>query len=207
MVLTRSMATTNNVQGDEPPRSTTLERRVQTLMTTVKCLTKQNHDLQEQLRQRDTRQNVQKENQEDSPEQGEQERPERQNLSLPFFIDIAPPLIVAEMQAMKEQMEVMMNALKGWVSNDLDDLVNRTDSPFTNSVNSFLLPQKFCMPQIESYDGVKDLLDHLETLNSLMHFQGVPDEIMCRAFPTMLKGLARIWFSRLTSNSSTLSRS
>ena len=122
-------------------------------------------------------------------------------------MDTAPPPIVAEMQAMKEQMEVMMNALKGWVSNDLDDLVNRIDSPFTNSVNSFLLPQKFRMPQIESYDGVKDLLDHLETLNSLMHLQGVPDEIMCRAFPTMLKGLARIWFSRLTSNSSTLSRS
>ena len=34
-----------------------------------------------------------------------------------------------------------------------------------------------------------------------MHFQGVPDEIMYRAFPTTLKGLARIWFSRLTPNS------
>ena len=50
---------------------------------------------------------------------------------------------------MKERMEVMMNALKGRVSNDLDDLVNRIDSPFTTSVNSFPLPQKFCMPQIE----------------------------------------------------------
>ena len=46
MVLTRLMATTNNVQGDEPPRST-LERQVQTLMTTVERLTKQNHDLEE----------------------------------------------------------------------------------------------------------------------------------------------------------------
>ena len=34
-----------------------------------------------------------------------------------------------------------------------------------------------------------------------MHLQGVPDEIMCRAFPTKLKGLARVWFSRLTPNS------
>ena len=40
-----------------------------------------------------------------------------------------PPPVFAEIQAMKEQMEVMMNALKGRVSSDLDDLVNRTDSP------------------------------------------------------------------------------
>ena len=53
MVLTRSMATTNNVQGDESPRSTALERQVQTLITAVEHLTKQNYDLEEQLRQRD----------------------------------------------------------------------------------------------------------------------------------------------------------
>ena len=55
---------------------------------------------------------------------------------------------------MKEQMEVMMNALKGRMSSDLDDLVNRTDSPFTTSVNSFPLLSKFRMPQIDSYNGV-----------------------------------------------------
>ena len=98
-------------------------------------------------------------------------------------------------------MEVMMNALKGRVFNDLDDLVNRTDSPFTTSVNSFPLPHKFRMPQIDSYDGVKDPLDHLETFKTLMHFQGVADEIMCRAFLTTLKGVARIWFNWLTPNS------
>ena len=79
MVLIRLMATTNNFQGDEPPRSTTLERQVQTLMTAVECLTKQNHDLEEQLHQMDVGHNVQEENQEDSPERGEQERPEGSN--------------------------------------------------------------------------------------------------------------------------------
>ena len=58
-------------------------------------------------------------------------------------MDTALPPIVAEMQAMKEQMEVMMNALKGRVSSDLDDLVNKIDSPFIISVNSFPLPHKF----------------------------------------------------------------
>ena len=68
------MATTNNVQGDEPPQSTALERQVQTLMTAVERLTKQNHDLEEQLHQRDVGHNVQEDNQEDNSERGEPER-------------------------------------------------------------------------------------------------------------------------------------
>ena len=55
-------------------------------------------------------------------------------------MDTAPSPIFAEMQAMKEQMEVMMTALKGRVLSDLDDLVNRTDSPFIILVNSYPLP-------------------------------------------------------------------
>ena len=152
MVLTRSMATTNNVQEDEPPRSTALERQVQTLAAAVERLMKQNHNLEEQLRQRDAGHNVQEENQGDSSERrgpkrpegsNEHSRSERRNLSMPSLMDTTPPPILAEMQAMKEQMEVMMNALKGHVSSDLNDLENRTDSPFTIPVNSCPLPQKF----------------------------------------------------------------
>ena len=54
---------------------------------------------------------------------------------------------------------------------------------------------------MENYDESKDPLDHLESFKTLMHLQGVLNEIMCRAFPTMLKGPTRIWFSRLTFNS------
>ena len=178
MVLTRSMATTNNVQEDEPPRSTALKRQAQTLAAAVERLTKQNHDLEEQLRQRDAGHNIQEENQGDSSERRGPDRSEgsnepskavRRNLSRPSLLDTTPPPILAEMQVMKEQMEVMINALKGHVSRDLDDLVNRTDSPFTIQVNSCPLPQKFRMPQLESYDGVKDSLDHLETFKTMMH--------------------------------------
>ena len=62
-----------------------------------------------------------------------------------------------------------MNAFKGRVSNDFDDLANRTNSSFTAAVNSFPLPHKFRMPHIDSYNGVKDPLDHLETFKKLMH--------------------------------------
>ncbi|XP_075636791.1 uncharacterized protein LOC142609034 [Castanea sativa] len=98
-------------------------------------------------------------------------------------------------------MDLMMNTLKGRVLNDLNDLVHRMDSPFTAPVTSFPLPPKFRMPQIEAYDELKDPLDHLETFNTLMHLQGIVDEIMCRAFPTTLKGPVRVWFNRLTPNS------
>ena len=114
---------------------------------------------------------------------------------------MTPPHIVAEMQMMSEWMDLMMNALRGRVSSDLSDLVHRTDSPFTTSFNSFLLPLKFRMPQVENYNGNKDPLDHMEFFKTLMHLQGIPNEIMCRAFLTTLKGPARIWFSRLTPNS------
>ena len=122
MVLTCSMATTNNVQGDKPPRSTALERQIQTLMAAAERLMKQNHDLEEQLCQRDAGHDVQEKNQGDSSEQGGPERPEgsnepskpeRRNLSMPSLMDIASPPIFAKMQVMKEQIEVMMNTLMG----------------------------------------------------------------------------------------------
>ena len=56
------MATTNDVQSDELPRPTALERQVQNLAAAVERLTKQNHDLEEQLRQKNPGDNVQEEN-------------------------------------------------------------------------------------------------------------------------------------------------
>ena len=100
----------------------------------VERLTKQNRDLEEQLRQKNAAPDNQGVDQEGtSADRRDQEgpqasnapsKPERQNVGLPSLADTAPPPIIVEMQAMKEQMEVMMNALKGRVSSDLDDLVN-----------------------------------------------------------------------------------
>ena len=53
MVLTRLMATAKNIQEEEPP-TTALEKQVKTLAVAVERLTKQNRDLKEQLRQKNT---------------------------------------------------------------------------------------------------------------------------------------------------------
>jgi hypothetical protein len=105
------------------------------------------------------------------------------------------------MKAMRAQMGEMKDEFKGRATKNIDDLVQGTDSPFTEKVISFPLPSKFRMPSLEIFDGSKDPLDHLESFKTVMCLQGVPDEIMCRAFPTTLKGPARIWFKKLMPSS------
>ena len=84
--------------------------------------------------------------------------------------------------------------------NHVDDLVHRTDSLFIASINSHPLPSKFKMPSLDSYDGTRDPCDHIATFKTTMHLQGVPNEIMCRAFPTTLKGTGQVWFSKISLN-------
>ena len=79
MVLTRSMATTNDVQKEEPP-TTALEKQVKTLATAVECLTKQNRDLEEQLNHKNAAPNNQGADQEGtSVERRNQEGPQASN--------------------------------------------------------------------------------------------------------------------------------
>ncbi|XP_075637010.1 uncharacterized protein LOC142609323 [Castanea sativa] len=56
------------------------------------------------------------------------------------------------------------------------------------------------MPSLDSYEGTRDLCDHIATFKTTMHLQGVLDKIMCRAFPTTLKGPAQAWFNKIPPN-------
>ena len=103
------------------------------------------------------------------------------------------------MDQMKKVMEEMKENMRR--VNPIEDLVYRTDSPFTASINGHPLPPKFKMLSLDSYDGMHDPFDHIATFKTTMHFQGVLDEIMCRAFLTTLKGPTRVWFSKIPSNS------
>ena len=70
----------------------------------------------------------------------------------------------------------------------------------TASINSHPLPSKFKMPSLDSYDGMRDPFDHIATFKTTMHLQGVLDEIMCKVFPTTLKGPTRVWFNKIPPN-------
>ena len=79
--------------------------------------------------------------------------------------------------------------------------MQQTESPFTAEVLHFPLPAKFRMPQVETFDGVKDPVDHLNTYKNQMELHGYQDPVRCRAFATTLKGPALAWFNRLPPSS------
>ena len=94
-------------------------------------------------------------------------------------------------------MDKLKSAMKEKGRENLDGMIRRTDSPFTSEVLKCPLPPKFFLPQLESYDDSKYPLDHIESFKTPMLLQMNLDEVMCRAFPTTLKEVARVWFSKI----------
>ena len=100
------------------------------------------------------------------------------------------PQLEREMDQMRKVMVEMKENMRR--TNSVKDLVHRTDSPFTAFVNGHPLPPKFKIPSLDSYDRARNPFDHIATFKTTMHLQGVPDEIVYKAFPTTLKGPARV---------------
>ena len=71
----------------------------------------------------------------------------------------------------------------------------------TAEVLHFPLLAKFKMPQIETFNGTKDHVDHLNTYKNQMELHGYQDPVRCRAFAITLKGPTLAWFNRIPSSS------
>ncbi|XP_059434176.1 uncharacterized protein LOC132167275 [Corylus avellana] len=76
-----------------------------------------------------------------------------------------------------------------------------TETPFTKQVIDHPLPHKFKTPQIPSYSGVGDPIEHLKNYRIHLTLHAIPDEIASRAFLTTLSGNTREWFRSLAPNS------
>ena len=101
------------------------------------------------------------------------------------------------LREMRKEMDELRSAIKEKTERSVDRLVRATDSPFTTTVLECPVPSKFRLPQLESFDGLKDPQDHLNTFKTTLGLQQSPDEILCRSFPITLKGAAREWFTKL----------
>ena len=171
-------------------------QHVQSMATAMVKLTCQNQELTRELNLRRQHHEGNTKGQTQSQEDKRNVKPESQSRGT---TSRRVPHLEREMDQIRKVMDEMRENMRR--ENPVEDLVHRTNSPFTAPINGHPLPPKFKMLSLDSNDGTRDLFDHIATFKTTMYLQGVPDEIMCRAFPTTLKGPARVWFSKIPPNS------
>ncbi|GKU97131.1 hypothetical protein SLEP1_g10311 [Rubroshorea leprosula] len=75
-----------------------------------------------------------------------------------------------------------------------------TDSiphPLNTNITLEPYPAGFKIPQLETYDRMKDPDDHLHAFYSCMQAQNASNALMCKIFPSTLRGNARTWYYSL----------
>ena len=116
-----------------------LALQVQALAAGIEELTKQNQEMRLQLQQEENRSRANQENEGDSRRRTTLDE---QNSDL--------------LREMRKEMDELRNAIKEKTDWSLDRMVRATDSPLTTVVLECPVPLKFCLPQLEPFDGLKD---------------------------------------------------
>lgn len=111
-------------------------------------------------------------------------------------------------QGMIAQLEQRCNVLTNAIQrNDkgkaslVENLLQKTIFPFTEDVTNICLPEKFKIPEISFYTGLKDPVEHLDNFRAHMGLHRTREMVACRAFPLTLSGNACDWFRKLPLNS------
>lgn len=55
------------------------------------------------------------------------------------------------------------------------------------------IPTRFKMPQLESYGGTIDPMDHLESYKALLMIQDIMNALLCLAFLATLWKVIQVW--------------
>ncbi|GKU96172.1 hypothetical protein SLEP1_g9439 [Rubroshorea leprosula] len=74
---------------------------------------------------------------------------------------------------------------------------NSIPHPLNTNITLEPYPTGFKIPQLETYDGTKDPDDHLHAFYSCMQAQNTSDALICKIFPSTLRGNARTWYYSL----------
>jgi len=73
--------------------------------------------------------------------------------------------------------------------------------PFTNTIIEVPLPDKWKGFNRDRYDGSTNPDEHIDAYTTHMSLYTLDDAVLCRVFPTSLKGAALNWFTKLSPNS------
>ena len=72
------------------------------------------------------------------------------------------------LREMRKEIDKLRNAIREKTDQSLDRIVRKTDSPFTVVVQKCPVPSKFCLPQLEPVNSLKNPLDHLNTFKTTL---------------------------------------
>ena len=70
-------------------------------------------------------------------------------------------------------------------------------SPLGQRILDYELPRGFVIPPFAMYDGSSDQYDHMLHFNQTMILNAGNDRLLCKVFPTSLKGPTLAWFHKL----------
>ena len=173
-----------------PPDLVVMAQQIQALTANVQELMKQNKDLKRKVHPEGTSTSQSRRNHNDN----DNETHSVGNSRRETYEHTAQSTCGSDQMVknMRKELDKVQNAMKGKIVINLDGMIKKTDSPFTASVLECPLPPKFGLPQLEVYDGTKDLLDHIGAFKTILNLQQTPDEVICRSFPATLRGVARV---------------
>ena len=137
-----------------------LALQIQTLIASVEELTRQNQEKRLLLQQEKNRFRTNQEDEGDSQRRSDHRRP------------VTPDGPSSNLlRELRKEMDILRNAIKGKIERSLDRMFRTTDSPFTATVLECPVPSKFHLPQLEPFDGLKDLFDCLNTFKMTLGLQ------------------------------------
>ena len=148
------------------PDSTPLAQQVQAFVATIEELTKQNQEMKLRLQQVQQAQQEGNQSKGNLDEEGDSHR--RSAHQRPTTSNEQNSDLLREV---RKKMDELRNALKEKTDRSVDRMVRATDSPFTTTVLECPVPSKFCLPQLEPFDGLKDPQDHLNTFKTTLGLQ------------------------------------
>ena len=75
------------------------------------------------------------------------------------------------LREIRKEMDELRSAIKEKTKRSVNRLVRATDSPCTTAILDCPVPSKFQLPQLESFDKLKDPQDHLNTFKMTLGLQ------------------------------------
>jgi len=118
-----------------------------------------------------------------------------------FFAIVVGPQTEREPKNKNPTLEMDGESHPNKTMNTTGTAVTDRHHPFTDFVVEAPLPDKWKGFNGDRYDGTTDPDEHMDAYTTHMSLYTTDDAVLCRVFPTSLKGGALSWFTKLPTKS------